>query len=216
MPSTPRDGPLEADEFEHRTSALDRTVVTGRLRVLSATTATIALARPVVGTEGDTRWDSSTGSRISDPVEGTYRLVACSSSSGGAMFENCSMDGVVSAPGIAPTAVHHVSLLTPTAKWPQPGQELPVMIERTAPDRLKIRWDRIPSTAETARLLAEQQAQHAAASMRAGTATPVRQAPERCSARRDARFPAPPVADSARRRALRLPPGTPQRSDSSR
>lgn len=109
---------------------------------------------------------------IKDPVEGTYRLVACSSSSGGATFENCSMDGVVTAPGIIPTAVHHVSLLTPTAKWPQPGQELPVTIERENPSRLKILWDRIPSTAQTARLLAEQQAQEVAASMRAGAGTP--------------------------------------------
>ena len=100
---------------------------------------------------------------MKDPVAGTYRLVACSYSSGGATFENCTMDGVVTAPGMTPTAVHHVSLLTPTAKWPQPGQELPVTIERANPSRLKIHWDQIPSTAQTARALAQQQAAEAAA-----------------------------------------------------
>jgi hypothetical protein len=95
---------------------------------------------------------------IKDPVPGTYRLVSCSYSSGGAAFENCTMDGVVTAPGIPPTAVHHVSLLTPTAKWPQPGQELPVTIEAGKPDRLKIHWDQVPSAAQIARSLAEQEA----------------------------------------------------------
>lgn len=113
-----------------------------------------------------------------DPVEATFRLVACSSGSGGAMFENCTMDGVVTAPGIAPTAVHHVSLLTPTAKWPQPGQDLPVTIERGNPSRLRIRWEAVPTTAETARRLAQQQAQQAADSMRAGTTTTSAPAPE--------------------------------------
>lgn len=99
---------------------------------------------------------------IKHPVEGVYRVVACSYSSGGASFENCTIDGVVTAPGIPPTAAHHVSLLTPVAKWPQPGQELPVTVEAGDPNRLKIHWDQIPSSATTARL----QAEHEAAAMR--------------------------------------------------
>ena len=95
---------------------------------------------------------------IGDPVDGEYRLVACSSAGGGAVYENCSMDGVVSAPGVPATAVHHVSLLTPVSKWPAPGQSLPVTVDRRDPSRLKIRWDDVPSTAQLARELAEQQA----------------------------------------------------------
>lgn len=100
---------------------------------------------------------------IKDPLDGTFRLVACSTSSGGAVVENCTMDGVVVAPGVPPTPVHHVSLLTPTAKWPQPGQTLPVTLDRRDPSRLRIRWDDVPPNAQIARRLAQEQAREAPA-----------------------------------------------------
>lgn len=101
---------------------------------------------------------------IKDPIDGEYRLVACSSSSGGAVYENCTMDGVVTAPGVPGTAVRHTSLVTPVAKWPQPGRVLPVTIDRNDPTRLKIRWEAVPSNAQLAHALAEQQAAAAPAS----------------------------------------------------
>jgi hypothetical protein len=73
------------------------------------------------------------------------------------------MDGVVSGPGIDPVAVHHTSMLTPTAKWPYPGMVLPVTVDREHPDRLKISWDAVPSSRDVARELAAQQAQQMAA-----------------------------------------------------
>jgi hypothetical protein len=102
---------------------------------------------------------------MSDPVDGQFSLIACSTNSGGAVYENCAMDGVVSGAGIVPTSVHHTSLLTPTAKWPQPGQTLPVTVDRARPDRLKIKWDEIPTNREQAQRLSAQQAQQMAAAM---------------------------------------------------
>ncbi|WP_243062124.1 hypothetical protein [Humibacter sp. RRB41] len=106
--------------------------------------------------------------RIKDPVDGQFNLVSCSIASGGAVYENCSMDGVVSGPGVTPTSVHHSSLATPVAKWPQPGQTLPVTFDREHPDRLKIRWDQMPTNREVAQMYAAQQAQQMAAAQATG------------------------------------------------
>jgi hypothetical protein len=43
---------------------------------------------------------------ITEPVDTEFSIVACSNNSGGAMYENCAMDGVVSGPGIDPVPVH--------------------------------------------------------------------------------------------------------------
>jgi hypothetical protein len=99
--------------------------------------------------------------RLSDPVDGTYRLTACSAGSSGAAYSNCRMDGVVTAPGIAPVAVEHYCT-APTKKWPSPGQDLPVLVDRADPRRLQIKWDEIPSGRERGR-----QAAQAAADMMA-------------------------------------------------
>jgi hypothetical protein len=100
---------------------------------------------------------------ISEPVDAEFRIVACSSNSGGAVYENCTMDGVVSGPGFDPVPVHHTSMVTPTAKWPYPGVVLPVTVDRQHPDRLKINWDAVPTSGDVARALAAQQAQQMSA-----------------------------------------------------
>lgn len=105
---------------------------------------------------------------IGEPVDGQYVLTSCSMNSGGAVYENCSMEGVLSGPGLTPTAVRHSTLTAPTAKWPQPGDTLPVTFDRKHPDRLKIRWDRMPSNRERAHAAAEQQAR----AMAQGTPAP--------------------------------------------
>jgi hypothetical protein len=99
---------------------------------------------------------------ISEPVDAEFRIVACSGNSGGAVYENCTMDGVVSGPGIDPVSVHHTSLVTPTAKWPYPGVVLPVIADRQHPDRLKISWGSVPNSRDVARSLAAQEAQRMA------------------------------------------------------
>ena len=74
--------------------------------------------------------------RMTDPVDGTLQLTSCSSGANDAMYSNCRMTGVVSAPGLAPTAVEH-KCTAPTKKWPQPGQTLPVARRQTLSDVLE-------------------------------------------------------------------------------
>lgn len=109
---------------------------------------------------------------ISQPVDAEFRIVACSANSGGAVYENCTMDGVVSGPGIDPVPVHHTSMVTPTAKWPYPGVVLPVTVDREHPDRMKINWDGVPNSRDVARALAAQRAQQMAAGAGVPTAAP--------------------------------------------
>src|ERR1700761_8485089 len=99
---------------------------------------------------------------MTDPVDGTLQLTSCSSGANDSMYSNCRMTGVVSAPGLAPTAVEH-KCTAPTKKWPQPGQTLPVQVDRADPSRLKIRWDDLPSNRELGRQFARQQAEWLAA-----------------------------------------------------
>jgi hypothetical protein len=77
--------------------------------------------------------------RMSQPVAGNYLLSSCSLNDGQGMHETCHMHGVVSAPGLEPTAVAHVCM-TPSNKWPQPGQTLAVTVDLGDPTMLKIDW----------------------------------------------------------------------------
>jgi hypothetical protein len=68
----------------------------------------------------------------------------------------------------SPVAVEHNSTLTPTAKWPTPGQTLPVTVDRDNPEKLRIRWDEMPTNRELASQYARQEAAQLAAQQRAG------------------------------------------------
>jgi hypothetical protein len=81
---------------------------------------------------------------IQDPVEGEYRITATSKPSGSSAVANCDMVGEVSAPGIAPRVVTHNSPFTSVAKWPRPGDVLPVLFDRTNPEFLKVQWKQVP------------------------------------------------------------------------
>lgn len=110
---------------------------------------------------------------ISQPVDAEFRIVACSANSGGAVYENCTMDGVVSGPGIDPVSVHHTSMVTPTAKWPYPGMVLPVTVDHDHPDRLKINWGAVPDSRDVARQMAADTAHQMATGAPAATDQPV-------------------------------------------
>jgi hypothetical protein len=101
--------------------------------------------------------------RMTDPIRGTYRLTASSGGGSGAAYSNCRMDGVVTAAGIAPVAVEHYCT-APTSKWPYPGQELPVLIDRADPQRLRIIWDEVLTGREMGRQQARAEAERIAAS----------------------------------------------------
>lgn len=105
--------------------------------------------------------------RLSDPVDGTYRLTACSGGAYDASYSNCLMEGVVTAPGVAPVAVEH-RCLAPTKKWPSSGDTLPVVVDRADPQRLRVKWDEIPTGRERGRQAAQGAAELLAQQMGAG------------------------------------------------
>ena len=59
----------------------------------------------MIGAMGLKNWAHNR--RMTDPVDGTYRVTSCSRQSGNADYENCRMHGVVVAPGVEATATEH-------------------------------------------------------------------------------------------------------------
>jgi hypothetical protein len=53
------------------------------------------------------------------------------------------LDGVVSAPGVTPTAIVHHGKLS-LSQWPSAGQKLPVTVNRAEPQHIAISWPRVP------------------------------------------------------------------------
>jgi hypothetical protein len=96
--------------------------------------------------------------RMTDPAAGTLRVTVASYPPAGvnAMYSNYRITGVVSAPGLEPTAVEH-SGVARVAKWPQTGEDLPVTVDRARPDRLVINWDQLATQHDSA--MAEAQAE---------------------------------------------------------
>src|SRR5262245_29083933 len=100
---------------------------------------------------------------MKDPVDGTAQVVGGTQPPDSATSANCNLNLVVQAEGFPATSIEH-SCIAPTKKWPWPGTTLPVTFDRADPDRLKIRWDDIPDTADAAK----QQADALAAAMNQG------------------------------------------------
>ncbi|HVT20929.1 MAG TPA: hypothetical protein VHE57_06045 [Mycobacteriales bacterium] len=65
---------------------------------------------------------------------------------------------MVSAEGLMPTAVVHKGVAS-IGRWPSPGQELPVTVDRDKPERLVIHWDDVPKGADVAASMAQQLAE---------------------------------------------------------
>ena len=82
--------------------------------------------------------------RMKDPVDGTAKVVSISMASADATSSNYQMDCVVSGPGIEPTAVHHTGGSAPTDRWPSPGDEIPIVIDRGNPSHFVIEWKKLP------------------------------------------------------------------------
>ena len=101
-------------------------------------------------------------SAMADPVPGTFLVTAAAMPSRNALFHMTRITGVVSAEGVAPTAVQYSGLIR-TALWPSPGKQLPVIVDRADPRKFAIQWDQ----AGTAEASALGQAQALAAAMQA-------------------------------------------------
>lgn len=96
--------------------------------------------------------------KMKDPVRGTLHVSACTPAPHTATSANFALNGIVSAGGIMPTAVEHEGVAK-TRKWPRPGQILPITVDRADPTRIRIEWDEVPDSWDTARQQAEQQAE---------------------------------------------------------
>jgi hypothetical protein len=84
--------------------------------------------------------------KMTDPADGTLEITGTSGTPDqSATYQNFRFTGVVEAPGMQPTAVEVGGMAAPTAKWPQPGQRLPVTVDRANPDSVSIRWDEVLS-----------------------------------------------------------------------
>jgi hypothetical protein len=101
--------------------------------------------------------------RMKDPVEGTLRVVNVTLPDSGTTSVNYRLEGVVTGEGVEATAVTHHGVAK-INKWPSPGAELPVTVDRAKPARLVIHWERIPKAHDAA--IAEAEA--LAAQLRAG------------------------------------------------
>jgi hypothetical protein len=101
--------------------------------------------------------------RMKDPVDAELHVVGISAPDPTATSNNYRMDGVVSGPGITPTAVVHHGMAS-VSKWPSAGDVLPVTADRAKPERLVVHWERL----ETGRQQAVSAAQLLAEQMRAG------------------------------------------------
>lgn len=104
-------------------------------------------------------------STMADPVGGSLLVVGCSGApEAGTMYAGCEIHGVVSAPGVPPTSVQYDGIVR-ASRWPSPGQVLPVLVDRAAPQRVQIPWGRVPTGRQRA---AQQAAQFAERIRQAG------------------------------------------------
>jgi hypothetical protein len=107
--------------------------------------------------------------RIPDPVDGTAQVVSATGAPDGHGSAACGLDLVVTVPGVPAFPVRGTHLVK-MAKWPWPGQVLPITASRADPSRFKILWDRVP----TGRDRAAEQAARLADAFNAGAAPPPR------------------------------------------
>jgi hypothetical protein len=92
--------------------------------------------------------------RMKEPVDGVAQVVGSTQPPDSATSGNVNLTLVVQAEGVPATTIEH-SCLAPTKKWPYPGETLPVTFDRADPDRLKVRWDDVPDSADVSRQQAE-------------------------------------------------------------
>ena len=133
--------------------------------------------------------------RYRDPVSGTLRLTARDWHR-----SNVTYIGVVSAPGLAPTPVSHKTS-EPSGRYVMEGMDLPVIVDRTEPAKLKILWKQVPTEKQYhANLAAEQMRQAAETAARMAPATRTRAPHQAPSSRWAARIRSPETETTSRKR----------------
>ncbi len=120
---------------------------------------------PVIGVLIFLRRMSAGGkrARMHDPAQGTLLVTATSLPPRSAAYANGNVTGIISAPGLPPTAVRSHGIY-PVRKWPQLGTQYPVVYDRADPNLFAIDWDGVKTTGDAALV----EAQALAERMRAG------------------------------------------------
>lgn len=98
---------------------------------------------------------------MKDPVRGALYVTSNTVPPMGAVSGNFTINGIVSATGLVPTAIEHQGVAR-VKKWPRTGQTLPVTVDRADPTRVRVEWDELPDSGD----VAAQRAQQVAESMR--------------------------------------------------
>lgn len=82
--------------------------------------------------------------RMRDPALGELLITASSTPDREAYSSNCSITGILSAPGLEPTPVTD-KFMCKASKWPFPGRKFPVTYDRANPRLFAIEWSQVKS-----------------------------------------------------------------------
>jgi resuscitation-promoting factor RpfA len=93
---------------------------------------------------------SAFNSRAMSEVEGTAHVVSRSAPPTGVTQGRCRLELIVSARGIDSVTVKTREPAVPVSKWPDRGEDLPVMVAIDNPQRTRVLWHLVPTHAELA------------------------------------------------------------------
>lgn len=96
-------------------------------------------------------------SKIKDSVPGLLHITGLSEPLERTVYQTLSITGVLITPDRGAIPVSFKTLVH-TAKFPSPGQELPVYFSDSNPEKINIQWDLVPKAGMMADLMAQAQA----------------------------------------------------------
>ena len=105
--------------------------------------------------------------KLREPVDGVFRVVAVSADHLGENQYRLRISGVVSGPGVPPTAVQDDYATREVGSRPVGGQEFPARIDRARPTKFLVDWPRILDP-RTVQAWGKEQAARTAKAMRLG------------------------------------------------
>jgi len=111
----------------------------------------VVVLRVVLGSSVRERWRAH---RMREPVSGEAYVVSVTEPPDDARTGFYAMQLVVRVVGMAPATVRHQGVARVSA-WPEPGMTLPVTVDRADPTRLRVEWDRVPTTRQRAKEAAQ-------------------------------------------------------------
>ena len=94
------------------------------------------------------------GGEVPGGVRGSAQVVSATGYHGRGVMQNCSMNLVITAEGVPPTAVEFSGIVH-NKRWPRPGMSLPVSVDPSDPTRYAILWDEVERSDDRAQRSAE-------------------------------------------------------------